>query len=83
MSGIFTTIEQDFHLTTAIFTPLSLQYFPTLLDFISQREIVQINVSSPCTLMEALNVKELIRKFVFISKINLHLWPGIVPDLHE
>ena len=25
MSGIFTTIEQDFHLTTAILTPLSSQ----------------------------------------------------------
>ena len=46
MSGIFTTIEQDFHLTTAIFTPLSLQYFPTLLDFISQRDILNQRVIS-------------------------------------
>ena len=83
MSGIFTTIEQDFHLTTAIFTPLSLQYFPTLLDFISQRDSSNQCVISVLYHLEALNVKELIRGFVFISKINLHLWPDIVPDLHE
>ena len=65
MSGIFSTIEQEFHLTTTIFTPLSLQYFFDFTGFY----LTERYLKSACHLQaQALRFSECVRvdqKFCF------------------